>query len=169
MRNKLGLGGSCYWCTEAIFSSIIGVETVEQGWLNSFDDYSSFSEGILLEYDPDTITLRDLIEIHLLTHSSTSNHSRRDKYRSAVYCQNIEQQKEVMNVISTLQGDFEQPIITLTLLINEFNLSPEHYQDYFYTAPERPFCQNIIVPKLVKLMKKFKNKVNSEKVNKAIK
>ncbi|KID57007.1 hypothetical protein JF50_14165 [Pseudoalteromonas luteoviolacea] len=168
MNNKLGLGGSCYWCTEAIFRSIIGVQTVEQGWLNSFEDHISFSEGIFLEFDPHIITLNELVEIHLLTHSSTSNHSRRDKYRSAVYCQTIEHQKEVEGIIATLQGEFDQPIITRALLINEFKLSPEHYQDYFYTAPKRPFCQKIIVPKLVKLMEEFKSKVNFKQVNKAI-
>ncbi|MCF6442505.1 peptide-methionine (S)-S-oxide reductase [Pseudoalteromonas luteoviolacea] len=169
MENKLGLGGSCYWCTEAIFRSLIGVEKVEQGWINSFENNEWFSEGVYLAFDKNIITLADLVEIHLFSHSSASNHSKRDKYRSAIYCQSTEQQTEVKGVLSVLQKQFEQPIVTQALLLNEFKLSPEHYQDYFYTAPNRPFCQNIIAPKLRNLMEKFKSKVKEEQVNKALK
>ncbi|MDK1286430.1 peptide-methionine (S)-S-oxide reductase [Pseudoalteromonas umbrosa] len=169
MDNKLGLGGSCYWCTEAIFRSLIGVEKVEQGWINSFENNEWFSEGVCLAFDKNIITLADLVEIHLFSHSSTSNHLKRDKYRSAIYCNSIEQQTEVKGVLSVLQKQFEQPIITQALLLNEFKLSSEHYQDYFYTAPDRPFCQNIIAPKLLNLMERFKNKVNTPLLNKALK
>src|SRR3954451_12716902 len=83
--NKIGFGGGCHWCTEAVFLSLKGVEQVEQGWIASQPPYDAFSEAVVVTYDPLVITLTDLITIHLHTHASTSNHSMRQKYRSAVY------------------------------------------------------------------------------------
>ena len=76
---KIGFGGGCHWCTEAVFQSLIGVETVEQGYIASEDDMTSFSEAIIVHFNQEEITLKALIEIHLFTHKSTSNHSMRSK------------------------------------------------------------------------------------------
>ncbi|ESP93693.1 peptide-methionine (S)-S-oxide reductase [Pseudoalteromonas luteoviolacea] len=168
MLEKVGLGGSCYWCTEAIFSSLIGVKNVQQGWLNSFDDQEWFSEGVLLQFDTQLIKLDDLIEIHLKTHSATSNHSRRGKYRSAVYCESIAQIEATKSIIARLQGDFGKAIITQPLLLNELKLSPEQYQNYYYSDPSKPFCQNQITPKLLKLIEQFNDKVDHKIINKAL-
>ncbi|MBQ4812442.1 peptide-methionine (S)-S-oxide reductase [Pseudoalteromonas luteoviolacea] len=168
MINKLGVGGSCYWCTEAIFTSLNGVIKVTQGWVNSIGDQSGFSEGILIEFDTEIITLCDLIEIHLHTHSSTSNHSRRDKYRSAVYCFDELQKQSAEECLDLLGKGFEEQIITQALIFNEFKASAAHYQNYFYTEPSRPFCKNIITPKLKKLLEQFGEKVDEVKVKKAL-
>ncbi|MBQ4838513.1 peptide-methionine (S)-S-oxide reductase [Pseudoalteromonas luteoviolacea] len=165
---QIGLGGSCYWCTEAIFCSLTGVKNVQQGWLNSFDDQAWFSEGILLQFDTQLIRLDELIEIHLNTHSATSNHSRRDKYRSAVYCESMAKIEEAKSIIARLQDDFDKAIITQPLLLNEFSLSPEQYQNYYYSDPTKPFCQNQITPKLLKLIEQFNDKVDHKIINKAL-
>ncbi|KZX00983.1 peptide methionine sulfoxide reductase [Pseudoalteromonas luteoviolacea] len=165
---RIGLGGSCYWCTEAIFNTLNGVLKVSQGWVNSFGEQSWFSEGILIEFDDDIITLYDLIEIHLHTHSSTSNHSRRDKYRSAIYCFDEHQKQSTVEYLELLGQGFNNPVITQALMFNEFKASKEHYQNYFYTEPSRPFCKNVITPKLKKLLSQFREKVDEEKVVKAL-
>ncbi|KZN62229.1 peptide-methionine (S)-S-oxide reductase [Pseudoalteromonas luteoviolacea] len=168
MITKVGIGGSCYWCTEAIFNSLNGVFKVTQGWVNSFGEQDWFSEGIIIEFDDDIIALYDLIEIHLHTHSSTSNHSRRDKYRSAVYCFDQDQQQTAVESLKLLRQGFSLPVITQALMFNEFKASKAHYQNYFYTEPNRPFCKNVITPKLEKLLSQFREKVDEEKVVKAI-
>jgi peptide-methionine (S)-S-oxide reductase len=89
--DKIGLGGSCHWCTEAIFQSLKGVINVKQGWIKPDDNFSEFSEAVIVEFDPDLISLGNLIEIHLYTHSCTSDHAMRSKYRSAVYTFNDDQ------------------------------------------------------------------------------
>ncbi|MCF2858756.1 peptide-methionine (S)-S-oxide reductase [Pseudoalteromonas sp. SMS1] len=168
MIEKLGLGGSCYWCTEAIFGSLRGVKQVTQGWVNSFKEQSWFSEGIILDFDNEVIKLRDLIEIHLYTHSATSNHSRRNKYRSAVYCFEDTQYTCAVDCLIQLQPNFDNPVITKALMFNEFKPSPPHYQNYFYTDPKRPFCKNVITPKLKMLISKFGNKVEYDQVTQAL-
>lgn len=79
MESKIGLGGSCHWCTEAIFQSLIGVLKVEQGWISSEKGNTSFSEAVIVYFDDSIMSLNTLIEIHLYTHSCTSNHSMREK------------------------------------------------------------------------------------------
>ena len=83
--SKVGLGGGCHWCTEGIFESLIGIKAVKQGWIASIDNNAELSEAIEVSFDPSMISLQTLIEIHLHTHASTSNHTMRQKYRSAIY------------------------------------------------------------------------------------
>ena len=82
---KIALGGGCHWCTEAVFQSLKGVVSVEQGYIASLVKHSAFSEGVIVHFNANIISLKTLIEIHLYTHKSTSNHSMREKYRSAIY------------------------------------------------------------------------------------
>lgn len=82
---KIGFGGGCHWCTEAVFQNLKGVNHVAQGWIASDENNTAFSEAVVVEFNPPKINLKTLIEIHLATHKSTSNHSMRKKYRSAIY------------------------------------------------------------------------------------
>ncbi|EKO3632879.1 peptide-methionine (S)-S-oxide reductase [Vibrio parahaemolyticus] len=161
---SIGLGGSCYWCTEAIFASLKGVVQVEQGWLSSYGEQHWPSEGIIMRFDPQQITLCDLIDIHLHTHSSTADHSRRHKYRSAVYTYNDAQQAAAQACLVQLQSQFDKPLITRAYRLNTFERSAAHYQDYYYTDPQRPFCQNIITPKLRQLLALYQDKVDETRL-----
>ena len=160
----VGFGGSCHWCTEAIFLSVKGVVDVKQGWISSLADAAEFSEAILLRYNAEIISLKELIEIHLHTHSCTSNHAMREKYRSAVYVTDEEQIGDVQKIISHLQLDFEQPIITRALKMNEFKLNKAEYLNYYYSDPSRGFCENIINPKLKLLLDKFSTLADKDKI-----
>ena len=82
---KIAFGGGCHWCTEAVFQSLKGVEKVEQGFITSYDQNNTFSEAVIVDFNTEKIDLKTLVEIHLHTHKSTSNHSMRKKYRSAIY------------------------------------------------------------------------------------
>ncbi|RZJ43496.1 MAG: peptide methionine sulfoxide reductase, partial [Brevundimonas sp.] len=81
----LGFGGGCHWCTEAVFQAFRAVEMVEQGFIRSAPPDDSWSEAARVTFDPDVLPPQVLIEAHLLTHSATSDHAMRGKYRSAVY------------------------------------------------------------------------------------
>lgn len=158
---KIGLGGGCHWCTEAIFQSLVGVLEVEQGYISSIGEVSSFSEGVVIKYDPEIISLKTLIEIHLYTHKSTSNHSFRKKYRSAVYFFNSEGATEAEAVIDKLQKDFEEKIITRVYPFKAFRASRYPLQNYYLKNPEKPFCQRYIEPKLQVLREKFQKNLDS--------
>jgi peptide-methionine (S)-S-oxide reductase len=82
---KIAFGGGCHWCTEAVFQTLIGVEKVEQGWISSIEKNNTFSEAVIVHFNIEKIDLKTLIEVHLLTHKSTSNHSMIKKYRSSIY------------------------------------------------------------------------------------
>lgn len=160
--NKIGFGGGCHWCTEAVFQHLKGVVKVEQGWIASSGENETFSEAVIVYFDPIKITLSVLTEIHLRTHKSTSLHSMRNKYRSAIYtfCEN--QKVEIQTILSDLQTKFEKKIITKTISFVEFKASREQIQNYYKKNPEKPFCKSFIDPKLRVLLNEFSAYVKVE-------
>lgn len=156
---KIGLGGGCHWCTEAVFQHIKGVITVEQGFISATGNAASPSEAVIITYDAAKISLKILIEIHLLTHNSTSNHSFREKYRSAIYYFEQASRQASEKILQELQQDFEEEIITKILPFKTFKPSEERFRNYYQQDPNRPFCQRFIHPKLKMLQQKFKKEV----------
>ncbi|OBS95514.1 peptide methionine sulfoxide reductase [Vibrio tasmaniensis] len=162
---KVGLGGGCHWCTEGVFQSLIGIKEVKQGWIASIDEKATTSsEAIEVIFDLSIISLRTLIEIHLYTHASTSNHSMRKKYRSAIYTYSEDQNQEVRQILDALQRDFGKPIITQVLPFCSFKANKNELQNYLYNSPDKPFCKAYIHPKLRLLLASFKLQVNREKI-----
>jgi peptide-methionine (S)-S-oxide reductase len=164
MVSKIGFGGSCHWCTEAIFLSLKGIVTVQQGWIASDEDNSTFSEAVIVEFNPKVISLQTLVAVHLYTHSCTVNHGMRAKYRSAIYTFNAAQAVDAQNAIKALQPDFEAPILTKIIPYKRFRLNKDEYLNYYYSRPDKPFCQNIIDPKLRLLLSRFSNEVDMAKL-----
>ena len=156
--DKIGFGGGCHWCTEAVFQSLMGVIKVEQGWISA-EGAEDFHEAVILHFNPGFISLKELIEVHLYTHNSTSNHSMRTKYRSAVYTFNKLQQKDSANILGLLQKDFEDRLIIRVYGYKEFRMSPESSQNYYLKNPEKPFCKTYIDPKLQMLLRRFSKNV----------
>ncbi|UQD57677.1 peptide-methionine (S)-S-oxide reductase [Flavobacterium sp. K5-23] len=169
MTEKIGLGGGCHWCTEAVFQSLIGVEKVEQGWIASNGNNESFSEAVIIHFDASKISLEVLIEIHLHTHKSTVKHSMREKYRSAIYFFNLEQQAKAKTILSKLQPHFKNEIITTVMPFLNFKASREEILNYYYKNPEKPFCKNYIDPKLKILLEKFSKYTAMDKINSSLK
>ena len=155
MLKKVGFGGGCHWCTEAVFSSLKGVNSVAQGWIASKGENSSFSEGVIVEFDSEIIPLEILVGIHLHTHSSTSKHSMREKYRSAVYTFDDKDISEITRAIFNSQKDFDSQIITKILTFSVFKINREDSLNYYFTNPEKPFCENYINPKLKLILAQF--------------
>ena len=150
---KIGLGGGCHWCTEAVFQAVEGVTKVEQGYIASDPPADSFSEAVIVHYLPKKVKLKRLLEIHLHTHNSTSNHSFRKKYRSAVYFLSSGDEKAAREILEVLQKQFEEKLVTQVLPFRKFEASREEIQDYYKKHPDAPFCKRYIEPKL-KLIKK---------------
>ena len=157
---KIALGGGCHWCTEAVFQALKGVVKVEQGYVASVDANTSFSEAVIIYFNEAIIALSVLIEIHLHTHKSTSNHSMRDKYRSAIYYFSEVQKKEATDIFNGFKNTFEEEIITEVLPFSEFKASREAIQNYYIKNPEKPFCKQFINPKLELLVNKFSKYLN---------
>ncbi|WP_242155756.1 peptide-methionine (S)-S-oxide reductase [Aestuariivivens sediminis] len=154
MTCKLAVGGGCHWCTEAIFKSLKGVVKVDQGFVSSVEQ-ESFSEAVIVHFNPNMISLKRIIEVHLYTHNSTSNHSMRAKYRSAVYAFSMEQASKAENVIHQIQSDFDKPLVTKVLTFKRFKSSRASVLDYYYQNPNKPFCERYIHPKLLIVLNRF--------------
>ena len=161
---KIGFGGGCHWCTEAVFQSLLGIEKVEQGFIASEGKEDSFSEAVIVHFDDDLISLKVLTEIHLHTHKSTSQHSMRSKYRSTVYFFESNQEREIQQILNGLQPDFENKIVTKVLPFRNFKESEEMFKNYYYSNPDKPFCETHISPKLSLLLRKFRTVTNQEKI-----
>lgn len=166
-QHKIGLGGGCHWCTEAVFNSLIGVSLVQQGFIKD-SPHSTYSEAVIVHYNPSLISLRDLISIHLFTHQSTSNHSMRTKYRSAIYSFSDIDKIEAQQQLVQLQIEFTEPLITQVLPFEEFKASDVSFQNYFYTRPDKPFCTNYIIPKLQVLLTKYRKLTKEDQVKASI-
>jgi len=145
---KIGFGGGCHWCTEAVFQSLAGVTNVEQGFIRSDAPADSWSEAVIVSFDPNSIDPDSLINVHIRTHAATKAHSMRSKYRSAVYTFDEEQAEAARLCLEDLRSDFDQPLITQVLPFIAFKSSDDRFQNYYQTNPERPFCKRYIDPKL---------------------
>ena len=153
---KVAFGGGCHWCTEAIFESVLGVQTVEQGWIASNMEMATTpSEAVIVHFDASLISLDILTEIHLFTHNATSNHVFRKKYRSAVYTFSASQQAEAESILKKKQKLFTKTLVTKAYPFDSFRLNDEQYLNYYQKNPNKPFCEARIEPKLALLLKKY--------------
>ncbi len=161
-ETKIALGGGCHWCTEAVFQSLKGVESVEQGYVASINENSSFSEAVIVHFNAEVISLQTLIEIHLHTHKSTSAHCNKAKYRSAIYTFSEEQAHEAKIILNAFQTEFDNQLITKVYPFSDFKASREAIQNYYHKNPKKPFCERFINPKLKLLLEKFSCQVNKD-------
>lgn len=148
---RIGLGGGCHWCTEAVFQALIGVIRVDQGFIAAPAPDDSLSEAVIVSFDPAAIALVDLIGVHLATHSSTSAHALRSRYRSAIYAFDAPQGDRAQAALATHSRQAGMEFVTRVLTFGHFSPSAPRYRNYYATDPARPFCQTHIDPKLALL------------------
>ena len=164
-------GGGCFWCLEAIFVMLKGVEKVESGYAGGFTKNPSYAEVcggstghaevIRIEFDPKIITYRKLLEIFFATHNPTiidrQGNDIGPQYRSIILFTSPEQQKLAVNSIKELKDKkvFKDSILTEIEPLEEFYVAEAHHQDYFKNNPTAQYCSIIISPKLKKAKKKF--------------
>lgn len=132
-----------------------GVSKVQQGFTKPIALHDSYSEAIVVSFDPRIIPLNVMTDVHLRTHASNSQHKMWGKYRSAVYVFSETQADTVQHQIKALQSDFEELVGTMTLPYDDFKLSLERVQNYYRTNTEKPFCTAYIDSKLSKIRQQF--------------
>ena len=157
----IGFGGGCHWCTEAVFLALRGVLSVEQGFISSASPNDSFSEAVRLQFDNSIISQEVLIEIHLRTHSSTSTHKLRSRYRSAIYTTGTLQHQKAQATLGNLQQVFTKPLITQVLPLVEFRASAKQYHFYYENRKSESFCSRFIDPKLDMLRQNFRKELTA--------
>ncbi|GEP51169.1 peptide methionine sulfoxide reductase MsrA [Flavobacterium noncentrifugens] len=174
---KITFGGGCFWCTEAIFGQLKGVEKVESGYSGGnisnptyrevCSGMTGHAEVIEITYDPDEISFEDLILIHLSTHNpTTSNRQGADvgtQYRSIIFYRNADEKQRAIDVLKEMQPSFGENIVTQIALFEQFYKADSDHQDYYANNPEAQYCEVVIHPKLQKFRILYKEKIKSEK------
>lgn len=161
---KIGFGGGCHWCAEAVFLALKGVKIVDQGWIASEGENVSLSEAVIVHFNPEDIPLKILIEVHLKTHKSSSNYGMRSKYRSTIYYFQDSEEQIIQHNLDSLKSEFYKDNITKVLPFKQFKKSHEAIQNYYFKSPEKPFCQTYIKPKLKLVLENYSAYMSSEKL-----
>lgn len=171
-NNKTAVfGGGCFWCTEAIYKRVKGVEKVEPGYAGGHADNPSYemictgttghAEVIRVTYDPEIVSFSDLLGIFWHAHDPTTlNRQGNDigtQYRSIILYQN-EKQKEIAELSfkdADARGMFKKPIVTKIEALDDFYPAEDYHSDYFANNPNQPYCRAVIAPKVQHFLKEY--------------
>jgi len=169
------LAAGCFWCTEATFSIIKGVERIESGYTGgtvpnpSYEQVSTgktgHAEAAQIFFDPKVISYREILEIFFTMHDPTSlNRQGADvgtQYRSAIFYHNLEQKETAEKLIEefTKEGIWDKPIVTQVVPLTVFYKAETYHKDYFKKHPKEPYCQVVIAPKVAKIQQHFIEKI----------
>jgi peptide-methionine (S)-S-oxide reductase len=172
---KATFGSGCFWCTEAVFERVKGVNEVESGYAGgtitnpTYEQVCSGTTGsaevIQISYDPDIITYDELLEIFWKTHDPTTlNRQGNDvgtQYRSVIFYHNDEQKKKAEEYKKALDesGSWDDPIVTSIESYNNYSKAEVYHQDYYENNPNQGYCSFVIGPKIEKFEKVFKEKL----------
>lgn len=171
-------GGGCFWCTEAIFERVEGVESVVSGYSGGHVDNPSYqqvctgttghAEVVQITYDPETVAYEDLLEIFWKTHDPTTpNRQGPDigpQYRSVIFFHNDQQRQLAEQYKRKLDESsaFSAPIVTEINPFKEFYPAEQYHQEYYRQNQGKPYCARVIRPKLEKFEKVFRDHVKTE-------
>jgi peptide-methionine (S)-S-oxide reductase len=165
------LGGGCFWCLEAVFDELAGVERVESGYSGghtpnpTYRDVCSGTTGhaevVRVTFDPSVISYREILEVFFAIHDPTTpNRQGNDvgtQYRSAIYYHSPRQKAIAEQLIAELAAakTWNSPIVTEVAPAAAFYRAEDYHQGYFRNNPGQPYCQLVVAPKLAKFRQKF--------------
>jgi peptide-methionine (S)-S-oxide reductase len=176
-REMITLGGGCFWCTEAIFEELNGVETIESGYSGgtvphpSYEQVSSGRTGHAevsdITFDPKVISLKDLLEVYFTVHDPTTlNRQGNDvgtQYRSVIFYRDDRQKAVAEQVIKeiTAKKIWRDKIVTQVVPFKAFYKAEDYHQRYFDRNGDQPYCQIVIAPKVAKFRRHFLNRLKN--------
>jgi peptide-methionine (S)-S-oxide reductase len=170
-RETATLAGGCFWCLEAVFQPLKGVDRVVSGYTGgavgrpTYEDVctgtTGHAEAVQVTFDPAVLSYRQLLELFFAFHDPTTmNRQGADvgpQYRSSVFYHTAEQERVARDLIADLEreGVFPDPIVTEVVKLREWYPAEEYHQAYFGRNPERMYCRAVIAPKVAKLRGKY--------------
>ncbi len=165
-------GAGCFWCTEAVFTELRGVEKVESGYSGGTVPNPTYAqvctgntghaEVAQITFNPQVISYQDLLKVFFTMHDPTSlNRQGGDvgtQYRSVIFYHSEEQKRTAERVIKELQDEklFDKPIVTELSPAKPFYKAEDYHQEYFAHNPNQPYCQVVIAPKVAKFRRHFR-------------
>jgi peptide-methionine (S)-S-oxide reductase len=174
-KEVITLAGGCFWCLEAVFDRLQGVEDVVSGYSNGHvvnptyrqvcTGNTGHAEVIKVTFDNEVISLRDLLEIFFTIHDPTTlNRQGADvgtQYRSGIYYHTPEQKTVADQIIAEMNAEhiWNNPIVTEVKPIENYSAAEDYHQEYYTNNPEQGYCQVVVAPKLAKFRQKFAARV----------
>ena len=170
------IGGGCFWCTEAVFQEVKGVEKVVSGYSGGnvpgkptyrevCSGLTGHAEVIQVTFDADVISYEEILVIFMTTHDPTTLNrqgaDRGTQYRSVIFYHNAEQKEIAEAVIQELGNYFDDPIVTEVSEAETFFEAEQEHQDYYRNNQQQGYCSFVITPKLVKLRKLHADKLKN--------
>lgn len=172
------LGGGCFWCLEAVYEQLIGVEKVESGYSGGTVDNPSYqqvctgntghAEVVQITFDPQVVSFEELLEVFFTIHDPTTlNRQGADvgtQYRSVIFYHNEGQNATAERVIEkiTAAGVWEDPIVTEVTPLTAFYRAEDYHQEYYRRNPGQGYCRVVIAPKVAKFRKQYLEKLKRE-------
>jgi peptide-methionine (S)-S-oxide reductase len=169
------IGGGCFWCTEAVFDDLIGVEDVISGYSGGHTENPTYrevcsettghAEVIQIKFDPDVTTYKEVLQIFFATHDPTTlNRQGNDvgsSYRSAIFYHSDEQKKTAAELIAEIERDgvFGSPVVTEVTEFTKFYPAEDYHQNYYANNPNQGYCSAVVGPKVAKFRKVFADKL----------
>lgn len=168
---KATLAGGCFWCTEAVFQRLKGINTLLPGYMGGHTENPTYeevctgktghAEVIQIDYNEDELSFRDLLGVFFKTHDPTTlNRQGNDigtQYRSEIFYHNDLQKEEAERFIAGLteEGVFDKPIVTKVSPAEVFYEAEDYHTNYFLRNPNQPYCVAVVKPKVDKFIKAF--------------
>jgi peptide-methionine (S)-S-oxide reductase len=169
------LAGGCFWCLEAVFDELKGVQDVVSGYAGGHvmnptyrqvcGGNTGHAEVVQVRFDPDVISFRELLEVFFTIHDPTTlNRQGADmgtQYRSAIFYHTPEQQRVATEVIAdlTAQQLWSNPIVTEVVPLSNYSTAEDYHQEYFVNNRMQPYCMAVVAPKVAKARKVFVEKL----------
>ena len=169
------LAGGCFWCLEAVYDELKGVESVESGYMGGKTENPSYeavcsgqtghAEVVQIGFDPKIVSFKEILEVFFVIHDPTTldrqGNDLGTQYRSAIFYHSAEQKAAAEQVIANLNAGkiFGDPIVTEVASASKFYLAEDYHQEYFRRNPAQPYCAFIVRPKLAKFRKHFLEKL----------
>lgn len=176
-REVATLAGGCFWCLEAVFDDLRGVEAVESGYAGGEVQNPTYrqvcagqtghAEVVQITFDPQVVSFRELLEVFFTIHDPTTlNRQGADigtQYRSAIFYHSDEQKEIAKQTIAELnaQGIWDAPIVTEVVPLTKFYVAEDYHQEYYAQNAGQPYCQMVVAPKVAKFRQKFLTKLKS--------
>ena len=170
-REVATLGGGCFWCLEAVYDELRGVEKVESGYSGGTVPDPTYrqvctgttghAEVVQVAFDPEVVSFREILEVFFTIHDPTTlNRQGADvgpQYRSAILYHDEEQRRVAEEVISELEAErvWDDPIVTEVTPFDVFYVAEDYHQEYFRNNGYQPYCQVVIAPKVAKFRKQY--------------
>jgi len=169
-------GGGCFWCTEAVFQEIKGVEKVVSGYSGGDNSIrptyrevcsglSGYAEVVQVTFNADVISFEELVIIFMTTHDPTSLNKqgadRGTQYRSVIYYSNKRQKEIVDAVLKEMTFYYDAPIVTEVSPLDGFYIAEKDHQEYYQNNPTSGYCSFVITPKITKLRKLHGDKLKT--------